>query len=66
MRTRQLFVIGIGPGGLDQVTYQAAKAIDEVRHWLVADKGEAKTDLIALRDAVLERYATRPLSLIHI
>lgn len=66
MRTRQLFVIGIGPGGLDQVTYQAAKAIDEVRHWLVADKGEAKTDLIALRDAVLERYATRPGRLIAV
>ncbi len=57
MQARKLFVIGIGPGGLDQVTYQAASAIAQVDHWLVADKGEDKADLIALRDQVLERYS---------
>lgn len=58
MSTRELYVVGIGPGGIDQVTFQAAAAIKRVSCWIVADKGEQKADLIALRDEVLNKYGS--------
>lgn len=55
---RALRVIGIGPGGADQLTVEAVQALEEVDVFLVADKGEASRDLRLLRDEVLRRHTT--------
>lgn len=53
---RSVLVIGIGTGNLDHVTMEAVKALNAVDVFLVADKGEAKRDLVRLREAVCTRY----------
>ncbi|MGZ4493525.1 MAG: precorrin-6A synthase (deacetylating) [Nocardioides sp.] len=55
---RALRVVGIGPGGADQLTVEAARALESVDVFLVADKGEAARDLQALREEVLRRHTT--------
>lgn len=52
---RRVFVIGIGAGSPDHLTAQAAQAIRQVDVMLVADKGQVKDELVALRRAVLDR-----------
>ena len=51
----RLRVVGIGPGGADQLTVEAAQALREVEVFLVPDKGVA--DLVALRTELLARHA---------
>ncbi len=53
---RRVHVIGIGAGSPEFVTQQAVTAMNEVDVFLVADKGEAKDDLVAVRRAILERF----------
>lgn len=53
---RQLYVIGIGAGNPDQVTVQAIAALRAVQVFVVADKGAAKDDLVALRTEICTRY----------
>lgn len=53
---RQLYVIGIGAGDPEQVTMQAIAALRDVDVFVVADKGSAKDDLVALRTAICSRY----------
>lgn len=55
---RAVRVIGIGPGGPDQLTVEAVHALDDVDVFLVADKGEASRDLLALRAEVLRRHTS--------
>ncbi|GAB3622460.1 precorrin-6A synthase (deacetylating) [Mariniluteicoccus endophyticus] len=55
--TRRLKVIGIGPGGHDQLTLAAVRALGEVDRFLVADKGDATSDLVRFRTEVVERHA---------
>ncbi|WP_330475769.1 precorrin-6A synthase (deacetylating) [Terrabacter sp. C0L_2] len=47
-------IIGIGMGDPLQVTGEAARALGTVDVFLVADKGDAKSDLVAARQAVCE------------
>jgi precorrin-6A synthase (deacetylating) len=47
-------VIGIGMGHPDQVTLEAARALATVHVFLVADKGDAKSDLVSARQAVCD------------
>lgn len=47
-------VIGIGMGNPKHVTGEAARALATVDVFLVADKGEAKSDLVAARQAVCD------------
>ncbi|WP_331272265.1 precorrin-6A synthase (deacetylating) [Motilibacter aurantiacus] len=56
---RQLLVIGIGAGDPDYVTIQAVKALNRVDVFFVLDKGEAKQDLVALREEILRRHVER-------
>ncbi|NHC13859.1 precorrin-6A synthase (deacetylating) [Motilibacter deserti] len=62
---RNLLVIGIGAGDPDYVTIQAVKALNRVDVFFVLDKGEAKHDLVALRQEILERHVERPYRVVH-
>ena len=53
---RRVRIIGIGAGSPDHVTQQAISALNDVDVFLVADKGEAKDELVALRRAICERF----------
>jgi precorrin-6A synthase len=53
---RELLVIGIGAGHPDQVTVQAVQAMNRVDVFFLIDKGEAKSGLNAVRDAILDRH----------
>jgi precorrin-6A synthase len=50
--TVRALVIGIGSGNVDQLTREAVAALNEVDVFLVADKGTAKHDLVALRTEI--------------
>ena len=47
--TVRALVIGIGSGNVDHLTREAVAALNRVDLFLVADKGAAKHDLVALR-----------------
>jgi len=53
---RKLLVIGIGAGNPEYVTLQAIKALNQARAFFVADKGDDKDALSALRREICERY----------
>lgn len=53
---RHAHVIGIGPGGVDQLTVEAVRCLEECDAFLVADKGSA-SDLVVLRAEILARHA---------
>ena len=59
MSTRRIHVVGIGAGSPEHVTAEAASALAEVDVFLVADKGETKDELVALRRAGLPVPAVR-------
>lgn len=59
-------VIGIGPGGSDQVTHAAVAALNAVDVFLVADKGGVKRDLIALRTEICDRWITGDYQLVQV
>jgi precorrin-6A synthase len=50
--TIQAFVIGIGSGNPDHLTREAVSALNEVDVFLIADKGAATHDLVALREEI--------------
>ncbi|AAZ54358.1 precorrin-6A synthase (deacetylating) [Thermobifida fusca] len=61
--TRKALLIGIGPGGPDQLTVEAVRALNEVDVFLVADKEaaagrEGTGDLVALREEICRRHIT--------
>ncbi|MGH3493444.1 MAG: precorrin-6A synthase (deacetylating) [Sciscionella sp.] len=56
---RKIFLIGIGPGDPDQLTVAAVRAMNAVDVFIVVDKGEAKQELVALRETVLARHVAR-------
>lgn len=53
---RQVRVIGIGTGSPAHLTGQAVAALRECDVFLVADKGEAKDELVAVRRAICEEF----------
>jgi precorrin-6A synthase len=53
---RRLLLIGIGTGNPDHVTVQAVDALNRVDVFFVVDKGEAKAELLELRDEILRRH----------
>lgn len=52
---KRLRIVGIGPGGIDQLTLEAVAALRQVDVFLVADKGI--DDLVSLRAEVLAAHA---------
>jgi precorrin-6A synthase len=57
---RSIHVIGIGAGDPDYVTAQAVRALNNTDVFFAMDKGEAKSDLVALRREVCRRFITEP------
>ena len=53
---RKLYVIGIGAGHPDHLTLQAIKAMNAVDVFFFPDKGEAKQDLLRVRQDLCERH----------
>jgi len=56
--TIQALVIGIGSGNPDHLTREAVAALNRVDVFLVADKGAAKRDLVALREEICHTLIT--------
>lgn len=64
---RQLYIIGIGAGNLEQVTVEAVTALNKVDVFFVADKGPGTDDLVALRAQICRRYIPdRPYRIVEI
>ncbi|APE18474.1 precorrin-6A synthase (deacetylating) [Mycobacterium sp. WY10] len=57
---RTVHVIGIGAGDPDYVTSQAIRALNDTEVFFAMDKGEAKSDLVALRREICQRFITEP------
>jgi precorrin-6A synthase len=57
---RTIHVIGIGAGDPDYVTAQAVRALNDTQVFFAMDKGEAKSDLVALRREVCRRFIAEP------
>jgi precorrin-6A synthase len=53
---RHAHVIGIGPGGADQLTVEAVQRMRSCDAFLVADKGADTADLVDLRAEILARH----------
>lgn len=56
--TRHIHVIGIGAGDPDYVTAEAVRALNETHVFFAMDKGETRSDLVALRRRICERFIT--------
>jgi precorrin-6A synthase len=63
---RHARVIGIGPGGVDQLTVEAVQALRTCDAFLVADKGPDASDLVALRAEILATHAPGPHRLVQV
>ncbi len=57
---RHIHVIGIGAGDPDYVTVQAIRALNDTQVFFAMDKGEAKSDLVALRRQICARFIREP------
>lgn len=57
---RNVFVIGMGPGGFGHLTLDAVEAMNNVDVFLVADSGQDQPDLVWLRSEMLRRHVSRP------
>jgi len=57
---RKVHVIGIGAGDPRHMTVQAIEALNAVDALFLLEKGEAKADLVQLREAICARFLTNP------
>jgi precorrin-6A synthase len=57
---RHIHVIGIGAGDPNYVTVQAIEALNDTQVFFAMDKGEAKSDLVALRREICARFIRDP------
>ena len=57
---RHIHVIGIGVGNSDYLTVQAIEALNDTQVFFAMDKGEAKSDLVALRREICARFIRGP------
>jgi precorrin-6A synthase len=58
--SRRIHVIGIGAGDPDYMTVQAIEALNDTQVFFAMDKGEAKSDLVALRREICARFIREP------
>ena len=58
--SRHIHVIGIGAGDPDYVTVQAIEALNDTQVFFAMDKGEQKSDLVALRREICTRSSASP------
>ena len=57
---RHIHVIGIGAGDPDYLTVEAIEALNDTQVFFAMDKGEAKSDLVALRRDICARFIREP------
>ncbi|MGW3999495.1 precorrin-6A synthase (deacetylating) [Amycolatopsis sp. NPDC004772] len=57
---RKIYAIGIGAGDPEHLTVQAIDRLNRVDVFFVLDKGAEKSDLVRLRQEILDRFVTRP------
>jgi precorrin-6A synthase len=62
---RTVLVIGIGPGGPDQITVEAVRALNEVDAFIVADKQRGVDDLVLVREEICRRHIHREYRIIE-
>ena len=58
--SRRIHVIGIGVGDPEYMTVQAIKALNDTQVFFAMDKGETKSDLLALRREICARFIDEP------
>ncbi len=58
--SRQIHVIGIGAGNPDYLTVQAIEALNGTQVFFAMDKGDTKSDLVALRRDICARFIREP------
>ena len=58
--SRRIHVIGIGAGDPDYLTVQAIEALNDTQVFFAMDKGETKSDLVALRREICARFIREP------
>ncbi|WP_407685038.1 precorrin-6A synthase (deacetylating) [Mycobacterium sp. HUMS_1102779] len=58
--SRHIHVIGIGAGDPGYVTVQAIEALNDTQVFFAMDKGEQKSDLVALRREICTRFIREP------
>lgn len=58
--SRHIHVIGIGAGDPDYMTVQAIEALNDTQVFFAMDKGETKSDLVALRRKICARFIRQP------
>lgn len=58
--SRRIHVIGIGAGDPDYVTVQAIDALNDTQVFFAMDKGEVKSELVALRRQICARFIREP------
>ncbi|MEY8014754.1 precorrin-6A synthase (deacetylating) [Mycobacterium servetii] len=58
--SRHIHVIGIGAGDPGYVTVQAIEALNDTQVFFAMDKGEQKSDLVALRREICARFIREP------
>jgi precorrin-6A synthase len=58
--SRHIHVIGVGAGDPDYLTVQAIEALNDTQVFFAMDKGEAKSDLVALRREICARFIRQP------
>ncbi len=57
---RHIHVIGIGAGDPGYVTVQAIEALNDTQVFFAMDKGETKSELVALRREICARFIRQP------
>lgn len=62
---KRVLLIGIGAGDPEHVTAQAVRALNEADVFFVMDKGEATSDLVALRRKICDRYVDGPYRMVE-
>ncbi|MBB6346154.1 precorrin-6A synthase (deacetylating) [Nonomuraea muscovyensis] len=62
---KRLLVIGIGAGDPDHLTLQGAKAIAAADVFFLVDKGEAKQELVRLRQDLIEAHGRGPYRIVE-
>src|SRR3954452_9712816 len=66
--TRRVLLVGIGPGGADQLTVEAVQALNSCDAFLVVDKDvdAATGDLVRVRQEILDRHVARDVPVVHV
>ncbi|WP_329065210.1 precorrin-6A synthase (deacetylating) [Amycolatopsis sp. NBC_01480] len=57
---RKIYAIGIGAGDPEHLTVQAVDRLNRADVFFMLDKGDAKADLVRLRQEILDRFVARP------